>query len=231
MSRPTHKAEIGLSVDIIAEQAARRDGVPNGTTFSVSREVAGRTRSGEAWSVGESVAVAVLLRPNWRPECADLVWILALLAGARALQSLEPKYSDGQWPDVLSIGDSVVGRSFAKAYFGPGTIDFAVLSVRLDVEAVRKHLSVNVNDLEGAVTKQFELIAESSMGEDSTDTRREFAGFCRTLGQTLEIDLRPKGYVRGTAVDIAENGGLVVESSTGMREIVMVDTLRRLRVL
>jgi len=229
VSLPTQRSEIGLSVEAIAEQSARRDGVPGGTTIAVTREVAGRTRGGEAWTAANGVAVAAVIRPPWRPEEADIAWILAASAGVRSLQHLGLERSECQWPDVLCVGDHPVGRSFARTFLGPGVIDFAVLSVRLDIGELLSHGSIDASTLEEAVTEELDRAAVLSSRVDTTEIRREFIGLCRTVGQTIEVDLKPKGYIRGTVVDLAESGGIVVESATGMREVVTVDSLRRIR--
>jgi len=229
VSRPTKRSEIGLSVEAIAEQSARRDGAHGGTTFALTREVAGRTRGGEAWNPANGIAVAAVIRPPWQPEEADVAWILAAIAGVRTIRNLGLQRSECQWPDVLCVGDRPVGRSFAKAFLGPGSIDFAVLSVRLDLGEILSYVTTDVSAVESAVTEQLDRAAVLSTNVDTTEIRREFIGLCRTIGQTIEVDLRPKGYARGSVVDLAESGGIVVESSTGMREVVTVDAFRRIR--
>jgi biotin-(acetyl-CoA carboxylase) ligase len=231
MPSPSQRAELGLSVEAIAEQAARRDGAPSGTTYALSREVAGRTRGGEAWAAQRSASVALIIRPPWAPEEADLTWILAAIAGTRALSSIGISNSECQWPDVLMIKEQVVGRSYAKAFLGPGIIDFAVLSVRFDLDAVETQSDVGLMELEQSVVGELNRVVRLAEDCAISEIRREFVGLCSTFGQTLEIDLKPKGYVRGTVVDLAPTGGVVVESSTAMREIVSVDALRRLKLL
>ena len=227
--RPTKRSEIGLSVEAIAEQSARRDGVPCGTTFVLAREVAGRTRGGEAWNPANGIAVAVVIRPPWQPEEADVAWILAALAGVRTIRNLGLQQSECQWPDVLCVGDRPIGRSFAKAFLGPGSIEFAVLSVRLDVGELLSCVATDASVVEAAASEELDRAAVLSRNVDTADIRREFIGLCRTIGQTIEVDLKPKGYARGRVVDLAESGGIVVESSTGMREVVTVDAFRRIR--
>lgn len=231
MSRPTKRSEIGLSVEAIAEQSARRDGVPGGTTIALAREVAGRTRGGEAWTPANGIAVAAVIRPPWQPAEADIAWILAALAGVKTIQNLGLELGKCQWPDVLCIGDRSVGRSFAKVFLGPGSIDFAVLSVRLDVGELLSYVVTDASTVEAAATEELNRAAVLSTRVDAADIRREFIPLCRTIGQTIEVDLKPKGYARGSVVDLAENGGIVIESSTGMREIVTVDSLRRVRLV
>lgn len=229
MPPSSQRAELGLSVEAVAEHAARRDGVPSGTTYALSREVAGRTRGGEAWAAQRSAAVAVIVRPLWAPEEADITWVLAAVAGTRALSSIGISNSECQWPDVLTIKDHVVGRSYAKAFLGPGVIDFAVLSVRFDLDAVEKQSDVGLMELEQSAVNELNRAARLAEDCAVSEIRHEYIGLCSTFGQTLEIDLKPKGYVRGTVVDLAPSGGIVVESSTAMREVVSVDSLRRLK--
>lgn len=231
MPPSSQRAELGLSVEAVAEHAARRDGAPSGTTYALSREVAGRTRGGEAWAAQRSAAIAVIIRPPWTPEEADITWVLAAVAGTRALSSIGISNCECQWPDVLTIDEHVVGRSYAKAFLGPGVIDFAVLSVRFDLDAVEKQSDVGLRELEQSAVSELNRAARLAEDYAISEIRHDFIDLCSTFGQTLEIDLKPKGYVRGTVVDLAPSGGIVVESPTAMREIVSVDALRRLKPL
>lgn len=219
--------ELGLSVESLAEAWARRDQGPHGAAVVVDREIAGRLRGGPGWAAAEALAVGVVARPRCAPEQVDVAWIAASLAALEVVQSLVGEADvQAQWPDVVSVGEVPVAWATVRSQLGPGVISFVVLTVRLDVERLRSvgaavDRSVLTDALTAALRRSAELL------DDGGSWRERYAEHCSTLDSMVHVDLLPKGYARGRAARVDEQGHLVLESPTGLLDIIGVDAVRR----
>ena len=129
----------------------------------------------------------------------------------------------------MRYGSSIsasVNPSFSSASFGisagcslgPGTIDYAVLAVRVGpvaggerdrvADALVEHLRAAATALDrpGVVTTRYRDV-------------------CTTVGRDVEVTRLPHGTVRGRADDIDDAGRLVLVSPTGLAQPLAIDTI------
>jgi len=226
---PNRHSGIGISVEALTEAWARQELAPDGAVMVVDAEVAGRVRGGWGWTSPSSVAVGLVMRPNWDPLVADKSWLVPSVAAMIALSALGAE-AHSLWPDEIVVDNRIVGRTTARATLGPGTVDFAVVTVRLDLEALSA-LGLE-HDRELVTTAVGNALRHANGLCDNPEILRlEYASTCRTIGALVHVEMQPRGFTRGRAVDVNSAGALVVESSTGMQEAVPVDALKYVTIL
>ena len=222
----TRSTPVGISVEQLAIAWARREGAPAGSTIVVGHEVSGRMRLGIPWQPppGTSLACATVLRPALPPEAEDALWVVALVAAARATGARPG------WPDLLFDADGrQIGAVNLDVQLGPGRIDSAVVSLRVDVPGLPGSGDGRARAPE-AIVDAFvhHALRAASLAEDTLSAiLDEYAGCSSLIGQVVRARLLPKGDARGRATAIDTQGRLVLESPSGMLERLAPATVLR----
>ena len=209
---PLRRAPVGISVEQLAAAWARQDDAPAGATVVVDYEISGRMRLGIPWQVRpvDALSCATVLRPSVLPEAEAVLWVVALVAAARATGARPG------WPDLLFSDDGrQIGAVTLEVHLGPGTIVSAVVSLRVDVVSLGTALDRN-HMVEAFTTHALRC---SALAEDQrAELLNEYAEVSALAGKRVRAKLLPKGETRGVAVTVDPLGMLVLESPTGMLE-------------
>ena len=229
MSDSIRRAPIGLSTEALCEAWARQENALSGSIQILDREIAGRVRGGQAWTVFPAFAASIIVRPKIDISQAEMGWMSASLAAVEALENIGLTATTCLWPDVvIGVGskDGVLARVTARSHLGPGVITFCVLTARFDLSHIAHHFGqdVSMKKLEEAVIVS--LRQQATLFEDPRRVGESYSKRCGSLGRTWQVNMLPKGYARGVASTIDNCGSLVIESGTGMREVINVDALK-----
>lgn len=210
------RTPVALSVDALAQQAARRDGAPAGSVIAVDREVAGRIRGGVEWTAEDAVAVASIARPvALDPATADVAWLAAGLATADAVAAGTDAAVDCWWPDAVVLPDvlDVQVATGAITLLGPGRVDVAILIARIGGVA---QVAGGRDAMVAALSSS--LAAATGWLDAPEDLVERYRARCATLGRDVRARLLPAGVLHGRAIDIGSTGALVIETPTGLLE-------------
>ncbi|WP_460337187.1 biotin--[acetyl-CoA-carboxylase] ligase [Actinoallomurus acanthiterrae] len=221
--------------------AAAGDGADEGLVLVAEEQTAGRGRLDRAWTAPprSGLAFSVLLRPQvplarlgWLPLMAGVAVVTALRGFAEVEGVERGGMADAalKWPnDVLIHGRKLAGILAERAG------DAVVLGIGLNVSLRADELPVPTATslaLEGAPTDRDpvlrailrELAARyvDFCGEwFEGSLRDEYREVCATLGRQVRVELpggapgAPGGVLTGEAVDVDENGRLVVRAADG----------------
>ncbi len=211
---------VAISVEQIASAWARREAGPSGATVIVDHEISGRQRLGIAWKATPSTALscAVIVRPALGPEAEAILWVVALVAAARAVP-----VSPG-WPDLLfSDQGSQVGAVGLEVQAEAGIMTAAVLSLRVDLSALAivPATSPDMTAVRRTIADRFAaeaLRCSALAGTDPSELLSEYAALSFVVGKRVRAQFLPKGETRGRAVAVDPTGTLILESPTGMLE-------------
>jgi BirA family biotin operon repressor/biotin-[acetyl-CoA-carboxylase] ligase len=210
----------------------RFDGVP--LLVSAQQQTAGRGRTGAEWiHADRAVAASLALSPHWPRETWPRLNLVAGLAGRVAAG---PRVGLA-WPNDLMLGDSKVGGVITESDGSTVVIGFGL---NLYWPAPIPGAGALFDTIPGAGA-----LFDTDPGSEETHRRArswavdllgrldcgpdewgidEYRRHSATLGR--EISWLPDG--RGRAVDIASDGGLIVETARG-REVLnsgVVHTVR-----
>lgn len=241
MSELVRHASVAISAPALAHQWARQEQAPSGAAVTVDTEIAGRLRGGAEWVSDDAVAVTVIARPDdLSPSATDLAWLATGLAGREAAAALSRVLSGGAEPSGISgpsggvpepvcrWPDAVVGPDLPRmvaavdASLGPGRVEYVVATVRLAPVSTMTTANVDLDRHAVGLTVIESLRRWLETLNRPEQLLAEYRRHCATLSELVAVTLLPRGTLKGRAAGISDSGGLVVESSTGLRQVVAV---------
>ncbi len=232
-------AEIGSTNDAV--MAAGQAGEPEGFAVLADRQTSGRGRRGRSWASlpGVGVWTSILLRPQVSPLKAPLLTLMAGAAAAEAIATTAGVELRLKWPnDLLLDGQKVVGILSEMTTTGQ-RIGHVAIGIGINVHHRREDFPDDVRD--SATSIDLAAGLRANRGEvaaalyDALD--RWYAAFCgdgaamvlqaarmktATLGKTVTVDTGTARW-QGTAVDLDEDGALLVRDAQGTIRRVLAD--------
>ena len=228
--------------------ALAEDGAGEYTIVAAGHQTAGRGRLGRAWETppGSSLLVSVILRPAIEPEDASLVPLLAALCMGEACRGAFGIQTEIKWPNDLIVNDRKLAGILPEAKVSAGALEYVVVGVGVNLrqrtedfppELRARATSVALEG--GAADTDDERLAlqmyleayrlhdlASGAGRDLVVSNAR--GFCSTIGREVRAVTTDGRTIQGTAVDLDERGGLVIEAA-GARESVAFGEVHHLR--
>jgi BirA family biotin operon repressor/biotin-[acetyl-CoA-carboxylase] ligase len=198
-----------------ATQAWARQGGPDGAVVVVGYQASPRGRAGRPWSVDADadLVLSVIVRPDLTADHEGWLYTLA----TSALSDL----TGGSivWPaDVTDADGDVAGAVAVHSELGPGRVDWAVVTFFVRGPGDRPDAARRLLDA-------FDARRHGDVAE-VLDAHRSR---CSTLGRRVAARMIPLGpagpVITGTAVDLAADGALVVETDRGSRVAVRPQNL------
>ncbi len=231
----------GSTNQLLLEAADR---LPDGTIVTAEYQTAGRGRFGRRWIAprGATVALSVLLHePANSPIVADL-WLRAAVAAARAIEAATSLSVDLRWPNDLLIHGRKVGGILVESTpltatpgcgrrRAPADARALVVGIGINCLQQRGHFPVWLRDratsleIESPVPVDRPRVAgqlvarlDAVFARRSPDARLrdEYARRCDDLGKRVTLIHDARTY-RGTVVEIAGDGSLIVQLDDGGR--------------
>ena len=215
-----------------------REGEPHGLVVVAEHQTAGRGRLGRGWvtPARTSVTVSFLLVPehdgtgpwSWLP-------LLTGMAAARAIASVTGLQPELKWPNDVLVGGGKLGGILIERV-GNGDRAAAVVGIGLNVDQSAEELPVQeATSLTLAGAGEVDrtavlsaLVAELARGYDAWHAGRpllpEYRELCSTLGRQVRV-LVPGGEVSGEAVDVDDEGRLVVRTADGEEHLAAGDVV------
>jgi BirA family biotin operon repressor/biotin-[acetyl-CoA-carboxylase] ligase len=183
------------------------------------RQNRGRGRHGRTWmSAPRALAASLAFSPPWSPDTWGRLSLVAGLAGVSVL----PGNPDVKWPNDLLTGRGKVGGILLEASGGVVVAGIGANLYWPDPPAGSAALLSEDPgpDRAGEIGMEWsvELLRRVGYGPEGWG-RAEYVAACTTLGR--DITWEPEG--RGRAVDVAPDGALVVETSSGIVRLVATE--------
>jgi BirA family biotin operon repressor/biotin-[acetyl-CoA-carboxylase] ligase len=236
------------STNRVAQELARQ-GAAEGTAVVAERQLSGRGRQGRAWHSPSGVGLysSVILRPTLPPNQVQLLTLAVAVAVTRAISAqtlLSPKI---KWPNDILIGEKKVAGILTETESVADRIVHVVVGVGINVnhttaelgqplEALATSLRLEVGRLveRSALAAQLfielEIWYERLKGSDACGILDEWRRHAATLGQRVRV-LLGQTTVEGTAVDVTNEGALLVERKDGFRTVVHAGDVEHLRLV
>jgi BirA family transcriptional regulator, biotin operon repressor / biotin---[acetyl-CoA-carboxylase] ligase len=193
-------------------------GAPHGTAVLADVQTGGRGRLGRRWDSppGANVLLSVLVRLPIPPSRLALVTLGAAVATATACG---PAYRI-KWPnDVLAPDGRKVAGILAEAEWANGLPEFVIVGVGVNVGAAPPLPTATRLDDDGTVHDRDTVAADVLRGilvwaETLVDDVRPVVDAWRARSATLGARVRVND-VEGVALDIGDDGALVVRTDDG----------------
>jgi BirA family biotin operon repressor/biotin-[acetyl-CoA-carboxylase] ligase len=204
-------------------------GAPEGTVVTATHQTAGRGRRGRLWLdvEGESLLMSVLLRPPIAPERAPQLSLVGAVAVVDALRVSVGVGATIRWPNDVMVGErKICGMLPEAATAGPGILAHLILGIGLNVNQASfpeplRRLATSVRMETGRVTEvaalQESVLAaldrwyELFLAAGLDGLREAWLERSQTIGRRS----RTGDGREGVAVDLADDGALVLRTDTG----------------
>jgi BirA family biotin operon repressor/biotin-[acetyl-CoA-carboxylase] ligase len=179
------------------------------------RQSRGRGRGDSEWvSAPRAAAVSLALRPQWPPATWSRIPLVAGLAARAAIRTVAGPTPGLKWPNDIVTASGKVGGILVEAS-GPAVVIGCGINLWWP-DPIPGAAALFDEDPGPELVDRFGgEFAERVLRRLDGDVRRwghdEYRGACVTLGTWIRWD--PDGF--GEAVDVAEDGGLVVETADG----------------
>ena len=210
-----------------------RQGAAHGTVLIADHQTGGRGRRGRSFHspAGSGIYMSVILRPHCAPQQIMHLTCAAAVAMCDAVEAATGLRPGIKWTNDLVCGKRKIAGVLTELGFdNHGNVDFAVIGIGInccqqeddfpeDIRSIAGSLaSVSGQAIDRAVVAAammdalFRMDAELLTGKAHTLNR--YRQDCITLGQEISL-VRGEEVRHGTALDIDEDGALIVRFSDG----------------
>lgn len=219
-------------------KAMARQGVPHGTVLLADRQTGGHGRMGRTFLSPEGMGVylSILLRPSCAP--ADLMH-LTCATGVAMCEAVEQaaRFRPGiKWTNDLVYGKRKLGGILTELGLNPkGGVDYAIIGIGINCCQTETDFAPEIRDIAGSLSMAAgREIDRSQVAAAMMDALCRMSGNllsgkawlldqyrkdCITVGQDISL-LRGEEVRHGHAVDVDDNGALVVAFPDGSMEAV-----------
>jgi BirA family transcriptional regulator, biotin operon repressor / biotin---[acetyl-CoA-carboxylase] ligase len=212
-------------------------GAPEWTVVVAGHQTAGRGRLGRRWdsAPGKALLVSVVLRPPLGPEDASVISLLVAAEMSAACRRVAGVEVTSEWPNDLVAGKRKVGGILTEAAVVEGKVEHVVIGVGVNVSMATEDFPDEIREIasslqiEGGSADAAGLLEAFLVGfrneyrPDAARFRRSvverYRTVCTTLGRRVRATVTDGTLVEGTAVDLDDRGGLVVETERGRESV------------
>jgi BirA family biotin operon repressor/biotin-[acetyl-CoA-carboxylase] ligase len=213
-------------------------GAPHGTVLIANHQTGGRGRRGRSFHspAGVGIYLSVILRPGCKPQEMMHLTCAAAVAMCDAVESAVGFRPGIKWTNDLVYGKRKIAGVLTELGFDHhGNVDFAVIGIGINCCQKEVDFPEDIRDIAGSLAsvsgQKIDRAAVAAAMMDALyrmDTEllagkahilNRYRGDCITLGQEISL-VRGDDIRHGTALDIDEDGALVVRFADGNTEIV-----------
>lgn len=208
------------------------NGEKEGSIVISEEQLAGRGRLGRTWvsPFKTGIWMSVILRPQIAPTDAakiTLIGGLAVCKGIEKITALSPKI---KWPNDIVINQKKICGILTEMSAEMEKVNYIVLGIGInvnnncfpeDISNMASSLSIEgkkeynrkelVNEILIKLEKYYEVFINKHSIEDLLE---EYKSYCLTLGKEVKIIHKNEEFF-GKAVDLSEEGELIVEKENG----------------
>ena len=208
-------------------------GAPDGAVVTALHQTKGRGRAGRAWHspAGDGLYFSVVVRPKLPPSQAPRLSLVVGLALAEALDELLPAAPRAlvKWPNDVFVEGKKLAGVLLELSVKDGLCEFLLVGVGLNVNTTHfpEELQQLATSMSLAAQQRFDLSEVLWVVLRHLETslealvRGEFAALLtrwRARSYTLQrqvVITQPEGSLAGFAVDIDDEGALLVRVASG----------------
>ncbi len=227
------------STSILAKEIASQQ--KEGTVVIAEEQSGGRGRLGRQWFSprGGGIFVSIILKPEIRPDKAYQITQVAAVAAVKAIEDITGLAAGIKWPNDIIVNGKKVCGILTEMNAEADIINHIVLSMGLNVNAGAEDVPRDIKDKAaflstecGCFISRRQLMAvllEKTEIEYIKFLKNGFkatVGDCRKYSLSLGREVRVTQIdrvLRGRAVDITEEGILLLETGSGTVEVISGD--------
>ena len=215
------------------------EGAPDRTLIWAARQEQGRGRLGRTWVSPEGGAyLSLIFRPNRLPAEIPQLSLVAGLAVAEAIREATGLFTAIRWPNDLLLNDKKVVGILVEARNGaivigiginvttdPSQLPDTATSLHSELPAFNSELT---HRLTVEVCRRFSAWYDKWFAQGFTPIREALRPWSGLFGHPIHLTAGSDRF-EGTAVDIDEQGRLVVRLDSGLLRAFEVGEVTRLQ--
>lgn len=211
-------------------------GAPEGTLVVAVEQSAGKGRRGRSWisAGGDGVWMSLLLRPDFMPECASMLTLVAALAVEEAIRQVTGLKSRIKWPNDVILNEKKVCGILTEMSTEMESIHYVIIGIGINV-GIREFPEEIRN-----VATSLALCTEKSVkrAELAAAVAKAWEHYYGRFLQTMDLSLLMEAYnerlinrdrqvkvtgsaagCTGIARGINKKGELLVETEEGLKAV------------
>ena len=214
-----------------------RQGAPHGTVLIAGHQTGGRGRMGRTFQSPEGMGVylSVILRPNCKPESLMHLTCAAGVAMVRAVEKVCGVRPQVKWINDLVVKGKKLGGILTEMSVDKGMVDYAVIGIGInclqevqdfppEIAGLATSLSLTAGKKippEALAAAMVEALWQMDriLFTEKQQLMADYKNNCITLGKDIQV-IRGDRVIPGKAIDLDEDGGLLVVYSDGSAETV-----------
>ena len=216
-----------------------QDGAPDGTVLIAAQQTGGRGRMGRSFHspAGKGLYLSVILRPGCNAEKLMHLTCAVAVAVCQAVENVTGYRPGIKWINDLVAGKQKLGGILTEMSVDPktGNANYAIVGIGINCNHTPEDFPPELREIATSlltVTKQPVNVAKLAAatvealqkmnGElitEKNSVMHIYRQNCITLGQEIVV-VRAEEKRYGTALDIDENGGLLVRFADETTETV-----------
>jgi len=205
-------------------------GAPEGTVVVAESQQKGKGRMGRKWvsPAGGGIYFSCIIRPDISPAEVSRITLVAALSVVKAIKNFTHLDAALRWPNDVLIKDKKVTGILTELKAEADKTSFVVLGIGVNVNTETGDLPEGATSLKAECKKKipraefFSRLLEMLEKEYNRlkkegfkNIRKELKIHSCTLGRYVRLATSGKKRVHGHALDIDENGALVLKMSNG----------------
>jgi BirA family biotin operon repressor/biotin-[acetyl-CoA-carboxylase] ligase len=227
LDAPVRFDEVTRSTQVTA-LALAESGAPEWTLVAAGHQTEGRGRLGRGWvdEPGHALLFSLVLRPALPPSRGGLLTLLAGWAVSVACREVAGVDAGCKWPNDVLVGGAKAAGVLAESVVAGERFEHVVLGVGVNLgrapAAVPGSAAVGETDpaaLLGAFLASFARRYEPAHPAFAGAVVAGYRDVCVTLGGDVRAMTTEGAAVEGRAIDIDEDGGLVVRTASGLEVV------------
>ena len=225
-----HYVERTASTMDIARDLARK-GAPGFSVVAAGIQEKGRGRLKRVWqSPDGGLYFTVVVRPDLPPLLSPRVNFAASLIMARVIERVCNVEVRVKWPNDLLAGEKKIAGMLSEMEVEGDLVSFINIGIGINVNndpPSDVNNAASIRQLTGRSHSRIDILSrfldqfEGRMSTGSLDSiMAEWKQQSATIGKKVIVETT-RGTTRGTAMDVDENGALIIETETGDRRAVI----------
>ena len=236
------------STNLLAIEMAKQ-GAPEGTVVLAEQQLSGRGRGNRSWHspAGVGVYCSIVLRPKMAPAKGQLITLVASVSIVKAIAHMTGLSPQVKWPNDILINDRKVAGILLESRVSGAQIGYAVIGFGINVnndsadlpEDIGAKASSLLLELKKPVDRstlvieifsELERIYDIFQHHDFSLILEQWRHYSSTLGQRVRIWQKDKA-TEGIALDLTEDGGLLLKLEEGRQVVVHAGDVEHLRIM
>jgi BirA family biotin operon repressor/biotin-[acetyl-CoA-carboxylase] ligase len=220
------------STNVVAFRLALK-GAREGTVVVAESQTKGKGRLGRQWEspVGTNIYLSSILRPQIPPSKAPLITLMVAVACVHAIEAVTGLVPAIKWPNDLLFGDRKMGGILTEADMEMDRINHVIVGIGINCNMTRTSFPPSIRDIATslqeilgskvsriiliqAILRYLEQWYKKLLQGKINEIRKRWGELSLIRGKKVAIAFMGT-MVKGTALDIDDDGALLVQEAGG----------------